>query len=90
MEDLKVSEDYKKAFNYADMICSYAPESLKEIKIPEKQSSEFLKGFQDRITQYEKEKKKEAIKYFSPEKLREKYGLSDPEKDRTKSIEKEK
>ena len=88
MENLKVPEDYKKAYNYADMICTLAPGWLKDIKIPEKVSNEYMKGFQDRIAQYEKERK--AIKYFSPEKLREKYGLDNPGKDRTKSIEKEK
>ena len=88
MDDVKVSEDYKKAYNHADMICRFTPHLLKDMKIPEKEPGEYTKGFQDRISQYERERN--AVKYFSPEKLREKYGLNDPGKDRTRDIEKEK
>ena len=88
MEDLKVSKDYKKAYNHADMICRFMPHLLKDMKIPEKEPGEYTRGFQDRVKQYEKER--DAVKYFSPEKLREKYGLNDPEKGRTKGMEKEK
>lgn len=34
-EELKVSEEYKKAYNQADMICTYMPHILKGIKLPE-------------------------------------------------------
>lgn len=88
-ENLKVSEEYKKAYNQADMICTYMPHLLKGIKMPEKDQSEYTKGFQDRIKQYEIEQ--DAIKNFSYEQLREKYGkdIDDYGKDRTKGRTKE-
>nr|WKN34352.1 hypothetical protein K4G66_18410 [Tunicatimonas sp. TK19036] len=87
-ENLKVSEEYKKAYNQADMIYTYMPHILKGIKIPEGEKSEYAQGFKDRIRQYEMEK--DAIKNFSYEQLREKYGkdLGD-DKDRFKDLTKE-
>ena len=86
MEDLKVSENYKEAYNYADYICTHAPQWLKDIRIPEKSSGEYTKGFQDRVRQHEKERNKN----FSYKALQEKYGkhlhskvqLKNKEKDR--------
>ncbi len=90
MEDLKVSEDYKKAYNHADLICTHSPDYLKDIKVPENSSKEYVKGFQDRIRQFEKER--QIIKSFSRENLREKYApiLADRHKSQDKDIEKEK
>lgn len=90
MEDLKVSEEYKKAYNHADMICRFMPHLLKDMKIPEKEPGEYTKGFQDRIKQFEKER--QIIKSFSRENLREKYAsiLADQYKGQDKDIEKEK
>ena len=88
-EQLKVSEDYKKAYNRADMICTYMPHVLKGIKIPEVEKDDYAKGFQDRIRQYEMEQDK--IKNFSYDQLREKYNrdLGEPNKDRSKDKTKE-
>ncbi|MDO5970307.1 hypothetical protein Q4Q35_10865 [Flavivirga aquimarina] len=71
MENQKVSEDYKKAYNQADMICTYMPHLLKGMNLPKDEPSEYTKGFQDRVKQYEKEQ--EAIKNFSVERLADKY-----------------
>ncbi len=84
MEDLKVSEQYKKAYNQADMICTYMPHLLESMTFPKDEPSEYTKGFQDRVKQYEIEQK--AIKNFSVEKLKEKYGKEigfdkDPQRD---------
>lgn len=70
MEEIRVSEDYKKAFNRADMICRYMPELLKEIDISADQANDYTKGFQDRVKQYEQEKDN---KEFSVEKMKDQY-----------------
>ncbi len=72
MEDLKVSEKYKKAFNHADMICSYMPEELERLAPFENVAPEYKQGFEDRVKQYQIEQ--DAIKNFSLEELKEKYG----------------
>ncbi len=72
MENLKISEDYKKAYNQADMICRHMPHLLKGITIPENEPTEYTKGFQDRIKQYEAERQK-STKNFSLDKLKDKY-----------------
>ena len=89
MEELKVSEEYKKAYNQADMLCTHMPHLLKGISIPENEPSEYTKGFQDRLSQFEKEK--DAVKDFSIEQLREKYGkdIGKGDRDQSKDIEKD-
>jgi hypothetical protein len=83
-EKLEVSEEYKKAYNKADMIVTYMPNVLKGVQMPDKNLSEGDKGFIDRIKEYEKEQ--EALRTFSVDKLRQDYqkdrGMPDKSKDK--------
>ena len=72
MEDLKISEEYIRAFNDADMICTYMPDELENMEIPEQESMAYTQGFKDRIRQYQIEK--DAVKNLTIEELKEKYG----------------
>ena len=65
-EQLEVSEDYKKGFNKADMIVTYMPHILKGVKMPEKDETEWDKGFTARVKKYEKDQ--EMLKQHAPEK----------------------
>lgn len=89
MEDIKVSKEYKKAYNQADLICTYMPHLLDKIETPKNEPSAYKQGFEDRIKQYEIER--DAIRHFSVERLREKYGFSKEanNKDRSKDIGKD-
>lgn len=81
-EVLKVSEEYLKAYNQADMICTHMPQVIDGMKWPENDQSEYNKGFRDRMRQYEIER--DAARNFSVDQLKEKYGkdLDDYGKDR--------
>ncbi len=74
MEDnqelLKVSEDYKKGFNQADMMCTYMPNVVKSIEIPNESENEYTNGFRDGILQCKA--KQRAMKKFSFKKVLEK------------------
>jgi len=70
-EKLSLSKDYKRAFNDADMIITQFPKLVKTLKVPEGEKSEYSKGFQDRLRQFEMEK--DAMKGFSPDQLKAKY-----------------
>jgi len=91
MENLKVSEAYKKAYNQADMICAHMPHLLKGMNISENKSNEYTQGFKDRIKQYEGQQKNS--KSFSLEKLKAKYkdeiDNSSPNKGKSKDLDKE-
>ncbi len=93
MADEKVSKEYKKAYkkayNQADMICNYMPHLLKGMTTPENEPSVYTKGFQDRVRQYEIEQ--DAIKNFSYDQLKEKYGkdVDGQNKDKSKGIDKD-
>jgi|GEM_PF-2075534 len=89
MEELKVSEEYKKAYNHADMICTHMPHLLKGMTLPENEPSEYTRGFQDRVAQFEKEK--DAIKFFSVDRLKDRYSKDHDvqEKDQKRDIEKD-
>ncbi len=63
-EQLEVSEQYKKAYNHADMICRFMPHILDGMQTPESEPSEYTRGFEDRVKLFEKEQ--EAIKSYSP------------------------
>lgn len=52
----KVSELYKKAYNHADMICNYMPHLLDGMHTPKEGSSEYTRGWNDRVREYEKER----------------------------------
>lgn len=67
-EQLEVSKEYKKAYNQADMILTYMPHILKGVQMPEKDITDYDKGFSARIREYEKEQ--EAIRNFSVEKMK--------------------
>lgn len=89
MDDVKVSKEYKKAYNQADKICTYMPHLLKGMTVSEKEPSEYTKGFRDRVKQYEMEQ--EAIKNFTYDKLKEEYSkeLGTPKKDKSKGMDKD-
>jgi len=71
-EQLEVSEEYKKAFNQAEMLTTFMPEVLEKAKIPvDGESPEWTKGFQARIAKFEKDK--EAMKDFSIEREKQEY-----------------
>ena len=75
MEEEKISEEYKKAYNQADMICRYMPHMVDKIRTsPQGEPSEYTKGFNDRIAQFEKERI--ATKEFSLDKLKQEYGIT--------------
>jgi len=71
-EKLEVSEEYKKAYNKADMIVTYMPHVLKGVQMPDKNLTEGDKGFIARVKEYEREQ--EALKNFSVDKLRQDHG----------------
>jgi len=76
MEELNISEDYKKAYNRADILCRYMPHLLKDIDMPEYDMSEYSKGFKDRVRQFEQDKDKDQIKSrskFSLEEMKQHY-----------------
>ncbi|MFY0689082.1 MAG: hypothetical protein JXQ90_18065 [Cyclobacteriaceae bacterium] len=72
MGKMKVSIEYKKAFNQADMICRFMPQELEKLGSLENVSPEYRRGFEDRIKQHQMEK--DVTKDFSVEELKEKYG----------------
>lgn len=72
MENLKLSKDYKKAFNHADMICTYMPEELEKLAPYQAESKAYRQGFEDRVKRHRIEQ--DAIKNFSLAELKEKYG----------------
>lgn len=86
MEDLKASKAYKKAFNHADMICTYMPEELERLAPFGEVEPEYKQGFEDRVKQYQMER--DVIKSFSVNDLREKYGRELGKDSREKSNEK--
>lgn len=55
MEELNVSPLYKRGFNDAYMLSELKPEILKGMQIPEKEPSEYTRGFKDGQKQHEKE-----------------------------------
>ena len=64
MEDTKVSNEYLKAYNQADMICTYMPHLIPTIEIQVNEpGDDYTRGFDDRLRQFEKEQ--EAVKNFS-------------------------
>lgn len=71
-ETLKVSDEYLKAYNHADMLCTYMPHIVETMELPQHETSEYSKGFRDRVRQFEIER--DAMRNFSVEQLREKYG----------------
>lgn len=86
-ESTKVSKEYLKAYNQADMICTYMPHLLKGMTIPGGEPSEYTKGFQERINQYEQEKK--MLKKLQPDLFKKETRAIDKERsnidrDRTK------
>ena len=88
MEDMKVSKDYKKAFNHADMICTYMPKELERLAPFKDEAPAYRQGFEDRVKQHQIEQ--DAVKNFSVVELKEKYGkdLDNYNKDRPKDMEK--
>jgi len=88
-EEFEVSELYKRAFNDAELIITQFPHLISKMEAPEGESSEYTKGFQDRVKQYEIEK--DAVKNFSYDQLRDKYSkdLDDDKKDHSKGMEKD-
>ena len=81
-EQLEVSEDFKEGFNKADMIVTYMPHILKGVQMPEKDATEWDKGFTARLKKYEQDK--EILKEYTPEKpnfLKDK-GDKTPDKNR--------
>lgn len=71
-EVLKVSEQYKKAYNHADLICNHMPELLDKMPKPKGEPSDYTRGFTARVTEYRIEK--DAAKKFSYAELKAKYG----------------
>jgi len=65
-EPLKVSKDYKEGFNKADMLLTHMPNVLKGIHMPDRDETEWDKGFNDRLRKHEKEKKR--LMEYAPEK----------------------
>ena len=65
-EILEVSEQYKKGFNKADWVLTYMPHVLKGVKMPEKDETEYDKGFTARLLKYEKDQ--QMLKEYAPEK----------------------
>ena len=58
MSEHKVSKQYMKAYNQADMICRYMPHLVDKIKSsPDNEPSEYTKGLEDRLKQFEIEKR---------------------------------
>ena len=82
-------ENYIKGYNHAEMICTRMPHLLKGIHVPDNEPGDYTKGFQDRVRQYEIEQ--DAIKNFSYEQLKEKYGkdLDNYGKDRSPGMDKD-
>ena len=88
---MKISEQYKKAYNHADMICNYMPDMLEGMTISEGEPSEYTKGFGDRVQEYRKTK--EAIKEHSLHQLKKEYRgrkeFKTKGKDKSRGLEKE-
>lgn len=71
-KETKPSADYIKAYNQADMICTYMPHLLEGMQAQENEPSEYTRGFTDRVRQYEIEQ--DILKNFSLQDLKQKYG----------------
>lgn len=55
MEDLRKTEEYKKAYERADRICKYMPELIKDMVSPKEESPIHKPAFEDRIQLFKKE-----------------------------------
>lgn len=87
MEEQTPSKEYLKAYNQADMICTYMPHLLKGMTIPDQEPSEYTRGFQDRVDQYELEQR--AMEKFSPERpLQQDLDYKDKDNPKSKDIDK--
>ncbi|MEM9297171.1 MAG: hypothetical protein AAGA64_02180 [Bacteroidota bacterium] len=86
-EQLEVSKEYKEAYNKADMIVTYMPHILKGVKMPEKDKSEFDKGFSARLKEYEKEQ--ELLRGYQVERMKQDYkkDMDNPSKDQDRGID---
>ena len=71
-QEIKPSAEYIKAYNQADMICTYMPHVLEGMQTPENEPSEYTRGFTARVREYEIEQ--DMIKNFSLDDLKGKYG----------------
>jgi hypothetical protein len=79
-EILRVSEDYKKAYNQADKLCRHMPQVLKGLELP-KDGSEYSKGFNARVELYQLEQLKMKQAY---QKFHKNFGRSISNKDKEK------
>ncbi|MEQ8470044.1 MAG: hypothetical protein RIC35_02610 [Marinoscillum sp.] len=88
VENLELSDLYKRAYNDADLIITQFPEQIGKIEILDGEPSEYTKGFQDRLKQHELEKV--AIKNFSTDQLKEEYkkDFDGSQKDRSNDLDK--
>jgi hypothetical protein len=56
MEDLRKTEEYKKAYERADRLCKYMPELIRDMVSPKEESPTHKLAFEDRIQLFKKEK----------------------------------
>lgn len=55
-EETKVPDLYKKGYNHADIICTSMPHLLDGMHTPKESASEYTHGWNDRVSEYEKER----------------------------------
>ncbi|WP_268123959.1 hypothetical protein [Roseivirga pacifica] len=55
-EETKVPDLYKKGYNHADFICNNMPHLLDGMHTPKESASEYTHGWNDRVSEYEKER----------------------------------
>lgn len=81
-ERLELPEKYKKGYNDAELVINQFPHLLEGMVASEAEHSDYTKGFEDRVEQYELEKA--AIKNQSYQKI-QKYGKGLDDKNMEKS-----
>lgn len=62
MEDLEVTDKYKKGFNHGYLVREQFPKIIKGMSVPENEHSDYTQGFNDGVKQYEREFAREQVR----------------------------
>lgn len=87
MEELRNSDEYKKAFERADRICSYQPHLLNGMVTPEGETPAQKLAFEDRIIEHQIEQ--DSMKNLTKKQLFKKYGSNLNRYNKARSKEKD-